>query len=450
MSLYSTAVATALIDPSFTSSRRCEFRIPFKNQAYLPNLRLGGVGVSSTNVAPYALGVGVASIIRRIALLDGEEEIDSLREANSWLNFKSFFRPNAEAAYIKMPLEGGGGRGITSSTSLETTTPLPFLKYASTAAQAAKNAQIHSGTIDLRTVFPILNAITHLSTNTFQNLRIVIEYETQDSKILQQTGNDPVPLVPFLMCDEITDEALIATLDKQLMSQPVYWDVIEVDRIGLAAIQGTDTAADGLKTQNVSLQSNGFLGKYVKRLCIQKSTQVEALNVVGTDVQGFGSNGSLSMHNEHANLRVNGRSLIAGQGYTTPAQMAMALSDTWGEINCPPYGAIESVGLDAAQAGCVNAPSGVAATNPSILIAGNEATARHANTTGQQAYMGFRIDSRVDALQIEYQRSGRFQENATTSRGQGGTNVALDLTCFAEVSKSMTVMGGGQWRIQYE
>ena len=447
MSLYSTSIATAIIDPSFTSTRRCEFRIPFKNQAYLPNLRLGNVGVTVNATTAYALGCGVSGIIKRIVLLDGEEEIDSLREANAWLTFKSFMRPNTEAESIKIPLEGGGGRGFTSSTSMEVAVPAPFQKYATVAGDNV-NSHLHTGTIDLRTVFPILNSITHLSTNTFQNLRIVIEYETDQARIVVDTTQQAIPVVPILMADEITDEALIATLDKQLMANPVFWDTIEVDRIGLKAIQG---AGADLTSQQISLQSNGFLGKYVKRLCIQKSPQDPSLNVINGLVQGFGGNGSVSQHSEQINLRVNGRSLVGGQGYVTPAQIAMAVSDTWGELNCPPYGAIESVGLDGAGVAIVNAPAGVAPTEPSLLISANAATARHSPTTGQLSYCAFRVDSRMDALQIEYGRSGRLQSVTApnTTPGQGGTAVALDLTVYAEVSRSLMVMGGGQWKIQY-
>ena len=74
---------------------------------------------------------------------------------------------------------------------------------------------------------------------------------------------------------------------------------------------------------------------------------------------------------------------------------------------------------------------------------------RHAATTGQQSYMGFRLDSRVDALQIEYERTGRFQDSTADTPGQGGTSAALDLTCYAEVAKSITV-GADGWRIAYE
>ena len=83
MSIYSTSVESSIIDPVFSSSRRCEFRLPDREGAYMNNLRLGNVGVTTAAIVPYALGCGVASVIKRIQLMDGNEELDSLREANS-------------------------------------------------------------------------------------------------------------------------------------------------------------------------------------------------------------------------------------------------------------------------------------------------------------------------------------------------------------------------------
>ena len=187
MALYSTSVETQILDPVFSSKNRCEFRIPDRDGSYLPNLRLGNVGVTTAvNAVPYALGCGVASVIKRIQLMDGNEELDSLREANAWLTFKSFFRPNSEASGIKMIEEGGAGRGFTSSTSLEVDVPLPSQKFANSLAQGAEN--LFTGYIDLRVIFPLLNQMSHLNTKMFPNLRVVIEWETSEQRILVSTG----------------------------------------------------------------------------------------------------------------------------------------------------------------------------------------------------------------------------------------------------------------------
>lgn len=459
MSIYSTSVESSIIDPVFSSSRRCEFRLPDRDGAYMSNLRIGNVGVTTTAIAPYALGCGVASVIKRIQLMDGNEELDSLREANAWLTFKSFFRPNSEAASIKMVEEGGAGRGARSGTSMEIAVPLPSQKFAAdTATIAASGEDVFTGYLDLRVIFPLLEQITHLNTKMFPNLRIVIEYETDQARIIRFGGNAPVPTTPILMADTITDVALVATLDKQMMAKPIMFDAIEVDRIGVPEIPLTDipdpatgTGTRALYAQQLTLQSKGFLGKYVKRICIQKSSQDKArYGGIPTDlpVKGFGANGSLAMHLERANLRVNGRNLLGGDGYVTAAQMAMGVCDAWGEINSFPYAALESVGLDLAGAVAKNGPAGLPPTFPSLRVAGalGAEQARQSSLIGQQAYIGFRIDEKCDNLQIQYQRSGRFQQVAPI---EPGTNTAMDLTMYAEVSKMLTVRGPGEWSVSY-
>ena len=447
MALYSTSVETQILDPVFSSKNRCEFRIPDRDGSYLPNLRLGNVGVTTaTNAVPYALGCGVASVIKRIQLMDGNEELDSLREANAWLTFKSFFRPNSEAAGIKMIEAGGAGRGFTSGNSLEVDVPLPSQKFANTAT--FDRLELFTGYVDLRVIFPLLNQLTHLNTKMFPNLRVVMEWETAEQRILVSTGNTPVPTTPILMCDVIMDEALIATLDSAMLGKAITFDAIEVDRIGLPAAALTLPANGTVAEQVVTLQSKGFLGKYVKRICVQKSAQ-DTTDYVDTDdlVRGFGANGSLSMEGEHSNLRINGRNLLGGNGNTTAAQTMMNVTDTWGEINSYPFSAMQSVGLDSREdTAAKNGPAGLPPTVPSLLIKTQLATAQQSQLIGQQSYLGFNVRERCDNLQLQYRRLGRKQAGTTGGPGTGG---ALNLTLYAEVTKQLVVRGMGDWAVSY-
>lgn len=448
MALYSTSVETSINDPVFSSKNRCEFRLPDRDGSYLPNLRLGNVGVTTAaDAVPYALGCGVASVIKRIQLMDGNEELDSLREANAWLTFKSFFRPNSEASGIKMIESGGAATGFTSSTSLEVDVPLPSQKFANSLAQKGEN--VFTGYIDLRVIFPLLNQMSHLNTKMFPNLRVVIEWETDESRILVTTGNTPIPTTPILLADVIMDEALIATLDSAMVGKPIMFDAIEVDRIGLP-VAGTFPAGDYTTTEQVvSLQSKGFLGKYVKRICVQKSAQDSGgyVDAATSKVRGFGANGSLSMEGEQSNLRINGRNLLGGNGFVTAAQTMMGVTDAWGEINSYPYSAISSVGLDNAEnTVALNGPAGLPPTNPSLLNAAVAGTAKQSQLIGQQSYLGYRLDERCDNLQLQYRRLGRKQVAAV----QPGTGAALNMTLYGEVSKQLVVRGmGGDWSVSY-
>ena len=339
---------------------------------------------------------------------------------------------------------GGSGRGFTSGNSLEVDVPLPSQKFANVAT--ADTLELFTGYVDLRVIFPLLNQLTHLNTKMFPNLRVVMEWETDESRILVSTGNTPVPTTPILLADVIMDEALIATLDSAMLGKAITFDAIEVDRIGLPAAALTLPADGTVAEQVVTLQSKGFLGKYVKRICVQKSAQDTTGYVDTNTVRGFGANGSLSMEGEQSNLRINGRNLLGGNGNTTAAQTMMNVTDTWGEINSYPFSALQSVGLDSREdAGALNGPAGLPPTKPSLLIKTQLATAKQAQIIGQQSYLGFNVRERCDNLQLQYRRLGRNQA-ATKGPGTGG---ALNLTLYAEVSKQLVVRGMGDWAVSY-
>jgi len=91
MSVFSSSLKTTIIDPQFHSKDRCEFRLENRGQAYMPTLRLGNLGLSKTGPSPneYQWGAGVAAVISRIRLMDGNEELDSLRNVAQWMTFKN-------------------------------------------------------------------------------------------------------------------------------------------------------------------------------------------------------------------------------------------------------------------------------------------------------------------------------------------------------------------------
>ena len=91
MSVFSTSLRTTIIDPSFHSQDRCEFRIDPRGQAFMPTLRLGNLGLKkSVNYNnKYSVGPGGLGCISRIRLMDGQEELDSLRNVGQWVTFKN-------------------------------------------------------------------------------------------------------------------------------------------------------------------------------------------------------------------------------------------------------------------------------------------------------------------------------------------------------------------------
>ena len=89
MSFYSDSnVQTHYFDPKtyaegthLNSSGRVNFELDGTKLAYLPNMRILNVGVSSNGAHIYNRLVGAYSMIRTIRLLDGNTELSALNEA---------------------------------------------------------------------------------------------------------------------------------------------------------------------------------------------------------------------------------------------------------------------------------------------------------------------------------------------------------------------------------
>ena len=109
MSIFSSSVKSQIIDPVFTSESRCEFRLANRGEAYLPTMRIGNLGLlkSAQNENTYHFGPGAASVIRRIQLLDGNEELDSLRNVGQWLTFKNTLKTNSQNDNVFTEMLGG-------------------------------------------------------------------------------------------------------------------------------------------------------------------------------------------------------------------------------------------------------------------------------------------------------------------------------------------------------
>ena len=453
MSVFSSSLKTAIIDPQFHSENRCEFRLENRGQAYMPTLRIGNIGLAKTGATPnaYHFGAGTSSVISRIRLMDGNEELDSLRNVAQWLTFKGAQKSNSQNSNVFNHLNGDSQGWVYGETG--------ELLSANTK-QIREGHQSTTGMLDLRECFGFLNNVSHLSTKLFPNLRVVIEYVPNDKQHLlvesmraqDITGISKV--VPILICDEITDDALVATLDKQLTS--ANWVAIEHDLSNMPqAFNPAGATVATTATQRVQLRINGFQDKTVSRLMIAKcyedtsaggpNVNQGALGLPAT--KGLGGYGSKALHKEKFNIRLNGRNVLAGDGLVTPAQMTMMLSDTWGALDMCPFQNTENCGLDTAYAAAPNNVVGINQTVPPVLT-----TAPGVGTGPQQGYwisnsawIGVPIQDRVSDLQIDLERVGTYSEGTSSSAGNWQ---AMNIHIFGEVAKGMTV-SGNSYRIFY-
>ncbi len=482
MSIFSSSVKSQIIDPVFTSESRAEFRLANRGEAYMPTLRLGNIGLSNTgrnNV--YHFGPGAASVIDRIQLLDGNEELDSLRNVGNWLTFKNSLHTNSQNDNVFKSMVGGE-LGWSAGATGELLSNDPKI--------VSQGAADTLGTLDLREIFGILNSISHLSTSLFPNLRVVIEYHrANDALVNNQTDvTDLKKSVPILIVDEIVDDALVASLNKQLVS--ASWVAVEHDQSQIPQVPGivAETTQRPAVVQSVNLRINGFQNKAVSRVMISKVYQNMqnylydvAADGSSTAIRGLGQYGSKALHKEEFNIRVNGRNVLAGRGVTSPAAMTMLCADTWGDLNMCPGANVESVGLDSkyslySSVNPVGRPCsnwvGVNETHPRILTDGGiitagqvvgetgatwatDPTAQQGVWVGNSSWIGVNVQDRVSDLQLQFTRTGTTSSPRTsgtfatdTPTSSVGNFQALDIHIFAEVAKRIDV-SGGEYKISY-
>jgi len=478
MSIFSNSVKSVIIDPVFASTSRIEFRLANRGESYMPTMRVGNLGLKKSSIKKneYHFGPGCASCITRMQLLDGNEELDSLRRVGNWLTFKNSLHTNSQNDNVFGKM-GGGQLGWATGATGELLHADPKIVRAGSADTL--------GTLDLREVFPILNSVSHLSTKLFPNLRVVLEYTTDTKKLVNNQTTDRMTdlerMVPILIVDEIVDSALADSLDAQFQS--ASWVAVESDESAMAQVPGIIPASPVATeaVQSVTLRINGFQNKAVSRVMIAKVYQ-DVSNYIYTPVTGetairaLGQYGSKALHKEEFNIRVNGRNVLAGSGVTTPASNTMLLSDTWGDLNICPGANIESVGLDSKYSlsatttgGVTNVPakqpcfnwSGVNETSPRILYFGGilddaatgwntEPTAQQGPWVGNSAWIGVGVHDRVSDMQIQLTRTGNATSGGATDAptSSAGNFQALNVLVFAEVAKRIDV-SGGQYKISY-
>ena len=473
MSVFSSSVKSQIIDPVFSSNSRCEFRLSNRGESYLPTMKIGNLGLSTSgNDSTYHFGPGALSVISRIQLLDGNEPIDTLRNVGQWLTFKNSLHSNSQNDNVFNKMVGGSLGWSTGASGELLSNDNKLINQEGSAETL--------GSLDLRQVFPFLNSVSSVSTKLFKNLRVVIEYNTKKIALVNsQVADTFTKTLPILMVDEIIDEALAASLDKQMQS--AQWTAIETDTVSVPQVPGiTDAGAvTDSAVQSVNLRVNGFQNKAVGRLMIAKVYQDQDLYLYGPApgaVKGTGQYGSRVLHKEAFNIRCNGRNILAGAGIDTPASQTMLLSDTFGELNMCPGQNQEAMGLDTkydltdATLTPVGRPPrnfvGVNRTQPRILTDGGVLAADGTTWTtpptaeagfwiANAGYIGIGIHDRVSDMSVQLTRTGTPSTPRTPATlatdvptTSAGNYQALDLNLYAEVSKILTV-SNGSYKISY-
>tara|TARA_R110001606_G_scaffold197980_3_gene345504 strand:+ start:1656 stop:2909 length:1254 start_codon:yes stop_codon:yes gene_type:complete len=416
-------------------------------------MRLINIGVEGTaGQLGYNKLVGTYGTLKNILLLDDNEVLDSLNDANRFLAFKQYNSPNQKNMDVNQSTcknalgtawlgheAGAIGAGPKLAEWAVNPSSTGTIGASALILPADNNRGQSKGWLDLKEALPLLKSLDSLDTRVFTNLKLVVEYSADlDDYMEATTDTNTATFEAQLIVDEIIDEN-----ERKAMAWPgsVSYVSIEHDLVQVPAlVGGVDvTPTNETPVQAKQFKVNGFLNKSLGRMLICKAPTLLANYKTGTSNSFAGKWASTTQNKEILNCRVNGVTKLPGQGIDREAQRLAMLHDSWGQ--CSSYFCSSGAGykaLDAAQ-------------NRNTLVKGGN------TDIGILDYYGLFINDKVLDLQVDFQRSGCYvySTNAVvvgtdnTNTSASVHNQAIDLHVFAEVYKSIVSAKDGTYSVNY-
>jgi len=421
MSFYSSGdVSTRYIDPkSFVDGARAVFDLKGHHLAVLPNIRLFDNGIFGHAGGVYNELVGADSIITDVVLYDGRTE---LTRASNYALFRAFVcqnQDNVKSMSLRSPK-------TLNKLGYERSNLDGLATYMGAArTTAAARADSEGSFIDLREVLPMLNSVSHLPSDLFQNLRLEVSYNTTAARqILSDITNTITGmLVPQLAVDLLDDPVIVSKMDKTLGN--IQWLEIEHDQVLFPASAdfGNDGTADQNVEQTVNFKLDGFKNKSVERIIMVKEVPTPASYLTGNAVNGFGRYGSAAVYKEKIQCRVNGSNLFPQQGLIGDMERLGYVADNFGD--CFSYPGANQLDLD------------------SGLVIGTDA-ADGRKRIGQLSYNGWYVGKKIYDMQIIHARTGLNNTDAYRPEIS-----SLNVHYFGEVKKALVLGKNGRYNIVY-
>ena len=421
MSFYSSAdVSTKYIDPkSFVDGARAVFDLKGHHLAILPNMRLFDNGVFGQAGGIFNELVGADAIITDVVLYDGRTE---LTRASNYALFRGFVcqnQDNVKSMSLRSPKTLNRlGYEVNSRTGLG--------QYMGAGRTTDTTRAPSDGSyIDLREVLPMLNSLSHIPSDVFQNLRLEVSYNiAQARQILSDITNTITGmLIPQLSVDMLDDPVIVNKMNKTLGN--IQWLEIEHDQVLFPASAdfGNNGTADQALEQTVNFKLDGFKNKSVERIIQVKEVPTPASYLTGNAVNGFGRFGSSAVYKEKLQCRVNGSNIFPQQGMIGDMERLGYVADNFGD--CFSYPGANQLDLD------------------SGLVVGTSAADGRLRI-GNLSYNGWYIGKKVLDLQIVHSRTGL--NNTASFRPEISS---LNVHYFGEVKKALVLNKNGQYNIVY-
>lgn len=411
-------------DPVIDQSKRfTEIRLDDVNTVYLSSsLKLVNVGYVANPATAYNQLAGVEGQIKRMTLYDGKQVLCQQDQFNRWSAFKNTLHENSENESKRSHL-------------IHNKLGFRVRKHDTTQFSQVKNGDVSTGTSDttqagaikggvyLSDCFDLLKKMSFLHTGVFKNLRLRIEYESDERKIINRdnaTGTATSDTVQ-LVCEILTDENDIKGATEQALNMVVPHNEYVHDSFQVAENKPAG-AGTSPSVQTVNALLNAYNGKYVNRMVMMNEYSDASKYINANLVLGAGSLGSQRPFRSNIQARINGSNALPDGGIGTSggksadAQLLARLVESWGEQNN--YYSSFTHQLDSADD---NQEDGI-------------------NRQGQLGYVGFVVEDKVDNLQIEMKRTSVYDTTAVHKTGD-----ALRVHVFGECRKLLSVSNG-----QYE
>lgn len=425
MSFYSDGkVKSEIVDPVYYSENdRVEFRLDrgtIMNNLSLANLGLfDGVALADGQKSRYDFMVGVKSVIKNIHLYDGRVVLQSVHNSNVNSAMNQRHKSNSVNGNVeRFTNKHFLGYRLSSQSGQVAFRDIDSMNFSIDDSKIGINdskLDINSGLVRVDELLPIVAQMSCLPASIFPQLRLVIEFETDNRNILTNTTNTadlktkkPVLLVDRVVDDE-TESALIAKLDD------FEFNTYEFTEINVPAV------ANGVR-ETVEQKTLAFNNKFVSRLRSKLVYANPANHRNGVGVRNTGRLGdSYNVNLRGINYRVNGAQLLSRGELVGDARRLALYVDTYGDVNMTlkdqqPYA------KEATLLGVVGISD---------------------NFIGTYDVDGIYVGKMIEELQITFSRTGT-NDGSNPSR----YNNQMRLIVEAEIKKQMS-FSAGQYKVGY-
>tara|TARA_R110002153_G_scaffold187869_1_gene340871 strand:- start:694 stop:1995 length:1302 start_codon:yes stop_codon:yes gene_type:complete len=432
MAFYTSGLKQILTDPVIDiENNRIEWRLT-PNTLFLSDMRILNFGAHKTGLTDMDLNsrAGGWSLVKNIYLQDNGTTLDQLLNANVYMAWKGYNTTNSAGQNMdKFTKANNVGRIVNDDQQLDSAI-LPKPSRASYPAETS---------LRVSDALPFLNGTQYLPTSIFTDLKLVIELTTEGLSAFQdnQAGSVKITANPLLRLNEIVNDEAVAQITSGFNG--VAFECYERDIIyaGTAAADNTTKQ----KSNSHSLLIKGFDNKFINNMLIMPiptGTKVEMTGAPGVLSKG-GNLVPIRQINAQTQVIVNGANKLIGNGIQRSNEVLGLLVDTYGEC--------------ATELGSTT--TGLYAATDQLYAAGADLTDQESSQAvfATAGYIGLPIQDRISSLVLRYDYTSQFNQMSAAANinkiAVNKFNTDLNVYVWAGIRKSLTMLGGGQYRVAY-